>query len=157
MRPSPEASAKGAYTMVRDRDERRRGRKMPPYTAFPSINQQSLPSKRGDTSKTRRTRLSDGEYTKKYMTRGKRKSDNVLQSISAFPLIKRINRLTIPPLHFPPLHKGGLFYGIPSIRTRGTGLRSIYAFRPTQTKQLPLKRGDTSYARSPRILRSEFT
>ena len=33
---------------------------MPPYTAFPSINQQSLPSKRGDTSYARSLRKSEG-------------------------------------------------------------------------------------------------
>ena len=42
------------------------------YTRFPQINRKKLPSKRADTSKTRRTRLSAGERTQMYVTQGKR-------------------------------------------------------------------------------------
>ncbi len=40
-------------------------------------------SKRADTSRTRRLRLCDGERTQKYVTRAKRKGNNVMRSISA--------------------------------------------------------------------------
>ena len=44
----PGSFGEGTYTEVRDRDERRRGRKMSPYTAFGSTERKRMPLKRGE-------------------------------------------------------------------------------------------------------------
>ena len=84
-------------------------------TRFNLPSEQNQTSKRGNTSKTRRTRISDGECTQKYMTRGKRSPTMYCAVYTRFPPIKRINPWLIPSgttCHLP-FDKKGRLSGVP--------------------------------------------
>ena len=79
------AFRRGAYSNVRDPRKTQSDNVLRSRYAFRSVERIRQPLKRGNTSKTRRTRLSAGERTQMYVTQGKRSPTMYCAADTRFP------------------------------------------------------------------------